>query len=79
MDLEQLRTLLGWNIVIHMGVLMWWAAFIVLAGDWVYRMHNRWLPISREHFNTVHYAGIACYKIAIFVLFLVPWITLYIV
>ena len=41
-------------------------------------MHSRFLPVDEERFNAIHYAGMAFYKIGIFVFLLVPWIVLHI-
>ena len=77
--LELIRTTLGWCTLINMGLLMWWSFFMMFKGDWVHKMHNRFLEIERARFNEIHYGGIALFKIAIFMFNLVPWIALHIV
>jgi hypothetical protein len=49
------------------------------AGDWVYRMHGRFCPISREAFNVVIYSLIALYKILVVTFNFVPYVALSIV
>lgn len=79
MTTELLRSILGWCTVINFGLLLWWALFILLAHDWVYRMHSRWIKLSVEQFDAIHYAGMAFFKIIVFVFNLVPYIALWIV
>ncbi len=79
MTLELIRTSLGWCTLINMGLLMWWSLFIMFGGNWVYKMHSRFIQVERERFNAIHYSGIAFLKIAIFFFNLVPWIALHIV
>ncbi len=79
MELQQLSALLGWCAVINFGLLAWWAAFIVFAHDFVYRLHTRWFRLPVERFDAIHYAGIVAFKLATLTLFVVPWIALKIV
>jgi hypothetical protein len=43
----------------------------------MHRMHGRWLKLSVVTFDTIHYAGLAVYKIGILLFNLVPLIGLY--
>ena len=74
-----LREILGWCVVVNLGLLLWWAGFFLFAHDWMYRMHTRWFRISVEQFDAMHYAGMAFFKISVFIFNLVPWIALHIV
>lgn len=67
------------SAVLNMLLLLWWFLFFAFAHDWMYRLHSRWFTISVEKFDAIHYAGMAFYKIAIFLLFLVPYLALLIV
>ncbi len=61
-----------------MGVLVlffWWGA-LVLMGDFVYNVHTWIIPLSRQGFNSIHYAGMLMTKTAIFVVFLFPYISI---
>lgn len=51
-----------------------WFVTFVFAGDWVYRVHSIWFQVPRQTFDAIHYAGMACTKIAAVLLFLLPWI-----
>ena len=41
MTTEIFREVLGWCAVINIGLLMGWLLLLLLARDWVYRMHSR--------------------------------------
>jgi len=79
MDIDMLQGLLGWCALVNMAVLTLWFVMIIFARDAVFRLHSRWFRVSRAHFEAIHYAGIAAYKIAIYLLFIVPWLALLIV
>ena len=59
-----------------MVLLVVWFAMFVIAGDWIYQVHSRWLQIPRQTFDAIHYAGMAITKIAIILFFLLPWIAI---
>ena len=59
-----------------MVLLIVWFAWFAVAGDWIYQVHSRWFQIPRQAFDSIHYAGMAVTKIAIIVLFLLPWIAI---
>jgi len=79
MTVDILRSALGWCAVINMGLLLWWFLFLVLAHDWVYRMHSKWYKISAENFDAIHYAGMTFFKIMLFAFNIVPYFALRIV
>lgn len=79
MTVDMIRDVLLWCFVINMGLLLWWALFLMFAHDWVYRMHSKWFKISVETFNAIHYAGMAFFKICIFMFNIVPYLALLIV
>lgn len=79
MTLEMLQSVLGWSAIINMAILLWWFLIIMYARDWIYQLHSKFYDITKEHFNLLHYAGIMLYKIAIWLLFIVPYIALRIV
>jgi hypothetical protein len=75
MTVEVLQSVLGWCAVFNMGLLLYWFLFLAL----VYRIHSKWYRISEESFNSIHYAGIAFFKITIFVFNIIPYFALRIV
>ena len=79
MELEAIRAFFAWCSVINMGLLLWWALFLLLAHDWTYRLHSKWFKISVEQFDAIHYAGIAIFKLGVFMFNLVPYFALRII
>ena len=79
MTLEQIRDMLAWCTLINFGLLMWWFLFITLAHDWTYRYHSKWVKLSVETFDGMHYAGMGLFKIGILLFNLVPYLALRII
>ena len=79
MTIEMIRETLLWCSIINMSFLLWWFLFFTLAHDWLYRYHSRWFSFSIERFDSIHYAGMAIFKLGIFLFNLVPYIALRIV
>ena len=71
-----LLQLLGWCSLIYIAILFLWIAMLTCCRAWMYRLHGRWLAMSEEKFNQIHYALIGLYKLIIIVFFLVPYIVL---
>lgn len=76
MTIETARVFFGWCTLINIGLLIWWFVFILLAHDLTYRFHSKCFKMSVEQFNLIHYAGIAVFKVGIFLFNLVPYIAL---
>jgi hypothetical protein len=79
MPLERLSEMLGWMTVINMGILTGWFLVFISAHEWMYQLHKRWFQLSVAGFDTIHYTGMAYYKIGIFLLNLTPFLALQIV
>ena len=73
------RDVLLWCFLINMGLLLWWFMFFTLAHDWVYQFHGKWFKLSVDKFDAIHYAGMAFFKICIFLFNIVPYLALFIV
>jgi hypothetical protein len=78
MTIELVRAVLGWCIVINMGILLWWFLWFILAHDFIYRFHGKWFKLSEQQFDGIHYAGMAIYKIAIWLFAITPYLALHI-
>jgi len=62
--------------VVFMGVgvlFVWWGG-LAFMGDFVYDAHSRLTPMSREHFDVIHYAGMLTTKAAVTLLFFFPYV-----
>ncbi|MDP2248166.1 MAG: hypothetical protein Q8J65_08550 [Nitrosomonadales bacterium] len=79
MNISGLHDFLLYSLIINYVILLLWFGIFVLAHDWIYRLHTRWFNISMQTFDTIHYAGLAVYKIGVIILNLVPLIALCIV
>ncbi len=79
MTIDIIRELLAWCSIINIGLLLWWLLFFILAHDFMYRIHGKWFKLSVEQFDTIHYAGMALFKIIIFIFNIVPYLALLIV
>jgi len=79
MTIDLVRGALLWCFIINVGILLWWFLFFTLAHDWVYQFHAKWFKLPVEKFDAIHYAGMAFYKLCIFVFNLVPYFALCIV
>ncbi len=79
MTIDLVRNALMWCSIINMGLLLWWFLFFTLAHDWVYHLHGKWFKLTVERFDTIHYAGIAFFKICIFMFNIIPYVVLLII
>lgn len=62
--------------LINYGVLLVWFLAFRYGHDGLYALHRRWFRLTPDSFDTVHYAAMAVYKIAILMFNLVPWLAL---
>ena len=67
---------LAWCLVLNLGLLAFWFLFFALAHDWMYRYHTKWFKLSVEKFDSIHYAGMAAFKIGIVLFNFVPYLVL---
>lgn len=79
MNVELLGAALLWCAIINYGLLLCWFLAFALAHDWMQRLHGRWFRLSAEQFDSIHYTGMATYKVGILLFNLVPYVTLHIV
>ncbi len=76
MDIETIRAFFGWCTVINGAFLLLPFVFCAKTGDWVYRMHSKWFPITRESFTLAMYCFIGGMKVLFIMLNLVPYLAL---
>ncbi len=79
MSIELLIKFLGWCAVLNIALLCWWVFFMTFAHDWVYRMHSKWFYLETQRFDSIHYAGIAFYKLSIILFNIAPYLALRII
>ena len=56
-------------------LLLIWFGALLLAPDWLFAVNTRWFALTREQFVLVNYCGIAAAKIFVYVVFLIPYIS----
>ena len=71
-----LTDFLLWCTVLNYLILVLWFIAFTLAHDWIFRLHGRWFHLTADQFDSLHYGGMAAYKIGILLLNLVPLIAL---
>ena len=76
MNLEPLRIFFGWCTILNAGLLPLSSLLLMLAGDWVARLHGRWFSMPREAFARQFYQYLGVWKILIICFNLVPWLAL---
>lgn len=76
MTTELLRDTLAWCSAINIGLLLFWVLWMILAHDFVYRMHGRWFRMSVERFDAIHYTGMLFFKMCVFLFNIVPYLAL---
>ena len=79
MNIESVKQILLWCLVINYGVLLSWFLAFRLAHGWMFRLHRRWFNLSEQQFDGIHYAGMAVYKVGVLLFNLAPCIALVIV
>lgn len=79
MSLDVVCRFLLWSLAINYAVLLAWFIAFVFARDRMRRLHARWFTLSDATFDTVHYSGMAAYKLAIFFFNATPLLALWLV
>ena len=79
MTVELIRDGLAWCAIINMGVLLLWFLVLMVAHDWIYRLHGKWFKLPEEKFDTIQYASMGFFKLSILLLNVVPYLALRIV
>ena len=79
MTVEIVREMLGWSAVINLGILVFWFLAFTLIHDLIYRIHGSLFKLSVEKFDAIQYAGMAFFKLCIFLFNIAPYLALRIV
>ena len=68
-----------WCLIINYGAMLLWFLVFRFAHKGLFKLHSRWFHLSEEHFDAIHYGGMAVYKIGILLFNLVPYVALLII
>ena len=79
MNIYELRSLFLWCTIFNAALLLLTFVIYVIAGGWIYRMHSRWFPMSRDAFNVAFYAFLGAMKLIVWMFNLVPYLALSII
>jgi len=79
MTIEKLRSFFGWCTVINIAFLLIWMMWLLFAHDFVYSVHGKWINVSVQQFDAIHYTGLLYFKMGIFLTNVVPYIALLII
>ena len=79
MDIEHLSAFLGWCVIINIGILLYWSAFVMLLPNWTYRLSSQGFAMSQEQFGVIHYCMIGGFKFFILFFNVVPYFALRII
>lgn len=74
--LEVINQVLIRCVVIGILVLLLWWGALGFMGDLTYSIHSKLTPVSRSHFNAIHYAGMLTTKAGVSLLFFFPYIAI---
>ena len=62
--------------ILSFCLLLLWFVLYLLAADWAYSIHSRWFEIDRHNFDLMNYYGMGILKIAAFLFFLFPFVSI---
>jgi hypothetical protein len=62
--------------VLAVCLLLLWFLFFLVGADWAYSIHSRWFELSRVHFDLMIYYGMAFFKMAAILFFLLPYVSI---
>ena len=79
MTIQTLQAFFLWCSIINIGLMILSGVLIITAGDWAYKIHNRWFNISRQAFDNMIYGFLGAYKLLTIIFCIVPWIALCII
>jgi len=79
MSIEILSEFFKWMSILTGGVLIFWALWLILAPNFVYKLQNKFFPMKREYYDKVIYAFMAAAKLFFLFFCLAPYIALSII
>jgi hypothetical protein len=74
-----LREFFMWCTIINGGILILTCIMSMFAQNFIYSMHKKWFPITKEEFSIAIYSFLGLFKIFFIVFNLVPYIALLII
>jgi len=62
--------------VLSVCLMLLWFVLLLVGSDWAYSIHSRWFEIDRHNFDAMCYYWMGTVKIASFLFFLFPFISI---
>ena len=75
-DVTLITEFLGWCTIINYTILMFSTLMIILAGDWVKKIHSSLLNIPIDKLDSMYFSYLANFKLVVLVFNLVPYLSL---
>jgi hypothetical protein len=75
-DIETLALFFGWCTVINMGVLIFATILLFMTKGVIADLHSKLTGVAKKSLSDHYFSYLANYKIAIFMLNLVPYVAL---
>lgn len=79
MEMQMLTDFFKWCTILNGALLVFSWCMLLCVGDLVYRIHSKWVPMSREAFNVVIYSFFGVFKLIWIAFNVVPYVALLIV
>ena len=76
MTIEILRTFFGWMTVLTFGIILFWALWLMLAPNFVYKIQSKFMNVERDYFDKLIYAFMAAAKLFFLFFCAAPYISL---
>ena len=65
MNLELIRTVLGWCTLFDVVILLIWWGAMSCCGSMIHRLHGRFFNLTREQFDGIHYTLMGAFKMGV--------------
>lgn len=75
-DMQTITTFLGWCTILNFAFLLLAAMLMTFARDAIAGIHSKMAGIDRQQVNAGYFSFLANYKVAVFVLNVVPYVAL---
>ncbi len=76
MNIDLIQAFLGWNLVIHIGMLLLVFLFTTLGRNWMLKMHQSMFGLAEDQLLKIYFFYIAIYKMLIIIFVLIPYLVL---
>lgn len=75
-SVDALTTFLGWSTVINIGLMVLTAVILITLKDTIAELHGKMYGLEKADVLRLYFSYLGNYKVAIFMLNLVPYIVL---